>query len=173
MRGEDIVQESPFTTVQLESFVPTEHPLPTSSDRNSEVNFHWESRGNETLESKIDGDARLVRNGPGKKARLYYMGHTVMENRNGLIVKAAASDATGKAERDVAANLLGELSGVKKRTLDADKNYDTALFVADCRAMDITPHVARNDNRKGSSAIEGHTSAHAGYAISQRIRKRV
>lgn len=146
---------------------------PAGSGRNSEANFHGEHRGNETHESKTDGDARLARKGPGKEAKLSYMGHTVMENRNGLIVKAAASHATGKAEREVAANLLGELSGMKKRTVGADKNYDTTGFVADCRAMNITPHVARNDNRNGGSAIDGRTSRHAGYAISQRSRKRV
>ena len=146
---------------------------PAGSGRNSEANFHGESRGNETHESKTDGDARLARKGPGKEAKLSYMGHTVMENRNGLIVKAATSHATGKAEREVAANLLSDLSGMKKRTVGADKNYDTAGFVADCRAMNITPHVARNDNRNGGSAIDGRTSRHAGYAISQRSRKRV
>jgi transposase len=146
---------------------------PAGSGRNSEANFHGESRGNETHESKTDGDARLARKGPGKEAKLSYMGHTVMENRNGLIVKAAASHATGKAEREVAANLLSDLSGMKKRTVGADKNYDTAGFVADCRAMNITPHVARNDTRNGGSAIDGRTSRHAGYAISQRSRKRV
>ena len=146
---------------------------PAGSGRNSEANFHGESRGNETHESKTDGDARLARKGPGKEAKLCYMGHTVMENRNGVIVKAAASHATGKAEREVAANLLSDLSGMKKRTVGADKNYDTAGFVADCRAMNITPHVARNDNRNGGSAIDGRTSRHAGYAISQRSRKRV
>jgi len=146
---------------------------PAGSGRNSEANFHGESRGNETHESKTDGDARLARKGPGKEAKLSYMGHTVMENRNGLIVKAAASHATGKAEREVAANLLSDLSGMRKRTVGADKNYDTAGFVADCRAMNITPHVARNDTRNGGSAIDGRTRRHAGYAISQRSRKRV
>ncbi len=101
------------------------------------------------------------------------MGHTVMENRNGLIVKAAASHATGKAERDIAAGLLSGLTGMKKRTVGADKNYDTAGFVADCRAMNMTPHVARNDKRPGGSAIDGRTSRHASYKVSQRNRKRV
>ena len=89
----------------------------------------------------------MAKKGPGKEAKLSYMGHTVMENRHGLIVKAAASLATGKAEREVAADLLAALPGMKKRTVGADKNYDTAGFVEDCRAMNITPHVARNDNR--------------------------
>ena len=146
---------------------------PTGGGRNSEANFHGEKRSNETHESKTDGDARLAKKGPGKEARLSYMGHTVMENRNGLIVKAAASHATGKAEREVAADLLAELPGMKKRTVGADKNYDTAGFVADCRAMNVTPHVARNDNRAGGSAIDGRTSRHAAYKVSQRSRKRV
>lgn len=146
---------------------------PAGGGRNCEANFHGEKRSNETHESKTDGDARMARKGPGKEARLSYMGHTVMENRNGLIVKAAASQATGKAEREVAADLLAELPGMKKRTVGADKNYDTAGFVEDCRAMNITPHVARNDKRAGGSAIDGRTSRHAGYRISQRSRKRV
>lgn len=146
---------------------------PTGGGRNSEANFHGEKRSNETHESKTDGDARMAKKGPGKEAKLSYMGHTVMENRNGLVVKAAASLATGKAEREVAADLLAELPGIKKRTVGADKNYDTAGFVEDCRAMNITPHVAQNDNRAGGSAIDGRTSRHAGYQISQRSRKRV
>ena len=146
---------------------------PTSGGRNSEANFHGEKRTNATHESKTDGDARLAKKGPGKEAKLSYMGHTVMENRNGLIVKAAASHATGKAEREIAAGLLSDLTGMKKRTVGADKNYDTAGFVADCRAMNITPHVARNDKRPGGSAIDGRTSRHANYKVSQRNRKRV
>jgi len=146
---------------------------PEGGGRNSEANFHGEKRSNETHESKTDGDARLAKKGPGKEARLSYMGHTVMENRNGLVVKAAASHATGKAEREMAAELLSDLPGMKKRTVGADKNYDTAGFVEECRAMNITPHVARNDNRAGGSAIDGRTSRHAGYKVSQRNRKRV
>jgi transposase len=146
---------------------------PTGGGRNSEANFHGEKRSNATHESKTDGDARMAKKGPGKEAKLSYMGHTVMENRNGLIVKAAASHATGKAEREVAAELLAALPGTRKRTVGADKNYDTAGFVADCRAMNVTPHVARNEKRAGGSAIDGRTSRHAGYQISQRSRKRV
>lgn len=146
---------------------------PTDGGRNGEANFHGEKRSNATHESKTDGDARMARKGPGKEAKLSYMGHTVMENRNGMIVKAAASHATGKAEREVAADLLARLPGMKRRTVGADKNYDTAGFVADCRAMNITPHVARNDKRAGGSAINGRTSRHASYSVSQRSRKRV
>lgn len=146
---------------------------PAGGGRNRDADFHGEKRSNATHESKTDGDARMARKGHGKEARLSYMGHSVMENRNGLIVKAAASRATGKAEREVAASLLAQLPGMKKRTVGADKNYDTAGFVKDCRAMNITPHVAQNSNRPGGSAIDGRTSRHEGYAISQKSRKRV
>ena len=146
---------------------------PDDQGRNSEANFHGEKRSNRTHESKTDGDALLAKKGPGKEAKLSYMGHTVMENRHGLIVKAAASQATGKAEREVAADLLAALPGSKRRTVGADKNYDTAGFVEECRAMNITPHVSRNDKRAGGSAIDGRTSRHRGYQVSQRKRKRV
>jgi transposase len=146
---------------------------PASGGRNADADFHGEKRSNATHESKTDSEARLAKKGPGKEAKLSYMGHTVMENRNGLIVKAAASHATGRAEREVAVSLLSGLTGVKSRTVGADKNYDTASFVADCRAINITPHVARNDKRPGGSAIDGRTSRHEGYKISQRSRKRV
>ena len=96
-----------------------------------------------------------------------------MENRNGLIVNARASLATGTAERDTAIELLGELAGNKRRTVGAAKNYDTQAFVNQCRGLQITPHVVRNDKRRGGSAIDGRTSGRAGYAISQTIRKRV
>ena len=136
---------------------------PTGAGRNSEANFRGEKRSSETHESKIDRDAGLAKKGPGKEARLSYTLHTVMENRNGPIVKTAASHATGSAEREVAADLLAELPGMKKRTSGADKNYDRAGFVEDCHAMNVSPHVARNDNRAGGSAIDGRTSLHAGY----------
>lgn len=145
---------------------------PSNTGRNAEANFHGEKRSNKTHESKTDPDAQMARKN-STEAKLSFMGHTVMENRNGLIVKAAASRATGKAEREIALDLLAELPTRKRRTVGADKNYDTASFVSDCRSMNITPHVARNDNRLGGSAIDGRTSRHKGYASSQRNRKRV
>lgn len=141
--------------------------------RNKETDFHGEKRSNDTHESKTDRDARLFKKGKGKESKLSYMGHTVMENRHGLIVKASASLATGKAERDVALTLLRELPGKHRKTVGADKNYDTKNFVKSCREKRITPHVARNDKRKGGSAIDGRTSNKAGYKASQIVRKRV
>ena len=95
---------------------------PAGSGRNSDANFRGEKRSNAPHESKTDGDAMMAKKGPGKEAKLSYMGHTVMENRNGLIGKAAASQATGKAEREVAADLFAALPGMKKRPVGADKN---------------------------------------------------
>jgi transposase len=143
------------------------------SSRNADVNFKGEKRSNKTHASTTDSEALLAKKGPGKEAHLSYMGHTVMENRNGLIVQAEASQATGKAEREIATKLLSQLSGSQRKTVGADKNYDTADFVKDCREMNITPHVARNDKRRGGSAIDGRTSSKKGYKVSQKIRKRV
>ncbi|WP_354411306.1 IS5 family transposase [Marinobacterium sp. MBR-111] len=141
--------------------------------RNAERNFRGEKRSNETHASTTDPEARLAKKSRGSESRMAYMGHRVMENRNGLIVKAAASLATGTAERDVAAELLARLPGSHRKTVGADKNYDTQGFVSACRKMKITPHAARNENRPGGSAIDGRTSRHAGYTISMRQRKRV
>ena len=146
---------------------------PSGQGRNAETNFHGEKRSNTTHESKTDSDARMAKKGPGKEARLAYMGHAVMENRHGLIVKAQASHANGTAEREVALSMLGELPSLSRCTVGADKNYDTADFVRECRAINITPHVAMNNKRPGGSAIDGRTSRHDSYEVSQRNRKRV
>ena len=141
--------------------------------RNAESDFHGEKRSNQTHESKTDKQALLAKKGKGKEAKLSYMGHTVMENRHGLVVNAQASQATGKAEREVAERLLKQLPGKHRKTVGADKNYDTQDFVVACRGMNITPHVARNDKRRGGSAIDDRTSSTPGYEVSQRKRKRV
>ena len=146
---------------------------PPTGGRNAEVDFHGEKRSHDTHESTTDPDARFAKKGPGKESKLSYMGHTLMENRHGLIVNAQASHATGTAERDVAIDMLMDLPGRKRRTVGADKGYDTAGFVRNCRANNITAHVARNDKRRGGSAIDRRTSRQPGYAISQRCRKRV
>jgi len=102
-----------------------------------------------------------------------YLGHTVMENRNGLIVGARISHATGTAERDIAVELLATLPSEHSKTLGADKNYDTADFIAQCRTIKITPHVAQNDKRRGGSAINKRTTRHEGHQVSMKVRKRV
>lgn len=141
--------------------------------RNKEANFHGEKRSNKTHASTTDNEAMLAKKGPGKEAKLSYMGHTVMENRNGMIVQAEASQATGVAEREIAVKLLSQLPGKQNKTVGADKNYDTKNFVSVCREMKITPHVARNDKRPGGSAIDGRTSSKESYQVSQKKRKRV
>lgn len=146
---------------------------PPGPGRNAEFNFHGKKRSNETHASVTDPDSRMASKGKGKEAKLSYMGHTVMENRNGLIVNARASIASGKAEREIALDLLSEMPGDKRRTVGADKGYDTHDFVNGCRGINFTPHVARNDKRKGGSAIDGRTSNRETYKVSQRIRKRV
>ena len=133
-------------------------------------NFHGQRRKNDTHESATDPDARLFRKGKGKEAKLSYMGHVVMENRNGLVVDATLTLATGRAEVDAAAAMLAEIPGTHRVTAGGDKAYDTRAFVDELRAHDITPHVAQN-NRRRRSAVDGRTTRHAGYEISQRRRK--
>jgi len=145
---------------------------PPGPGRNRERDFHDERRKNATHVSTTDPDARLFRKGPGKEARLVFIGHALMENRNGLVVGAVATRASGHAER-LAALALIEPHGERPRvTLGADKGYDSADFVMELREQTVTPHVAQNQSGR-HSAIDGRTTRHPGYAISQRIRKRI
>ncbi len=144
-----------------------------SSGRNAECDFHGKKRSNETHESKTDADARNYKKSTGSEAKMAYLGHTVIENRNGIVMRSQVSLATGYGERDTAIDLLATLPGSRQKTVAADKGYDTRDFVDSCRGMNITPHVARNDKRKGGSAIDGRTSRHEGYEISMKVRKRV
>jgi len=146
---------------------------PPGPGRNGERDFHGERRTNETHASTTNPDARLARKGRGKEARLSFMGHALMENRNGLIVGAVATRASGHAER-LAAIALIEPHAERPQpiTLGGDKNYDTNDFVMELRERAVTPHVAQNDTNR-RSAINGRTTRHPGYAISMRIRKRI
>jgi transposase len=146
---------------------------PPDDPGNPTVNFHGESRSNDTHESKTDPDAMLARKGPGREAKLSYNGNLLVENRNGLIVTTELFQAKGTAERDAALVMLEEITGQHRVTVGADKGYDTADFVAECRHLNVTPHVAQNDKRRGGSAVDARTTRHAGYAISQRKRKRI
>lgn len=141
---------------------------------NPTINFHGEKRKNDTHESHTDPEARLYRKGSNQEAKLFFMGHAVVENMHGLAVKGDLSLATGYAERDTALRLLEELSEQTSRriTVGADKAYDTRDLVAGLRAANITPHIARHTNRR-RSAIDARTTRHAGYAVSQRKRKRI
>jgi transposase len=139
---------------------------------NPSVNFRGERRTNETHQSTTDPDARLYRKAGGQEAKLAYLGHVVMENRNGLAVGGCATQATGTAERDAALVLIGDIPRAGRSTLGGDKNFDTHGFVAAVREHGMTPHVAQNTSRR-RSAIDGRTTRHPGYEVSQRKRKRV
>lgn len=143
---------------------------PGGIGRNQERDFRGEARKNDTHASVTDPEARLYRKSSNTAAVLCYQGHTVVENRNGLVVRAEVSHATGTAERDTALELLKSLPGKRRKTVGADKGYDVTSFVEGCRNLRITPHVASKD--KGS-AVDQRTLRHAGYTVSQRKRKRV
>ena len=156
----------------LKSFQPKEgKPGPPPDDPgNPTVNFHGERRSNATHESTTDPEARLARKGNQHEAKLAYQGHVLMENRTGLVVDMCVTQATGTAERETALALATNLR--PGATLGADKGYDTKEFVATLRARGVTPHVAQNTTNR-RSAIDDRTTRHAGYEISQRVRKRV
>lgn len=141
---------------------------------NPTVDFHGQKRRNQTHQSQTDSDARLYRKGPGKEAKLSYQGHVLMENRNGLVTATRLTRAAGTAEREAALEMIEQRAGWERQrvTLGADKAYDTRAFVRDLRDLNVTPHVAQNTTQR-SSAIDGRTTRHAGYARSQRQRKRV
>lgn len=146
---------------------------PLGPGRNGARDFHGEKRRNDTHASTTDPDARLFRKGSGKEARLAFMGHALMENRNGLIVDAIATRASGHAERLAAIALIEpRAERANPITLGADKAYDTADFVMELREHAVTPHVAQNTNGR-RSAIDRRTTRHPGYELSQRIRKRI
>jgi len=150
-------------------------PTTINDDRgNPSVDFHGEQRSNITHGSTTDGQARLFRKGKGKEARLVFMAHALMENRNGLLTDFQVTEATGTAERDVVPTLLEQARerGFHPKTLGGDKNYDTRGCVAAIRERRVVPHVAQNSKRR-SSAIDGRTTRHFGYSLSQRFRKRI
>jgi transposase len=146
---------------------------PPDDPGNPTVDFHGEKRSNETHESTTDPDALLARKGNGKEAKLSYNGNLLTENRNGFIIRTEVFPAQGTAERHAAMVMLEQVPGEHQITVGADKAYDTKEFVAECRNMKVTPHVAQNMNRNGGSAIDGRTARHGGYAISQKKRKRI
>jgi transposase len=157
------------------SFQPQDGSGPGSSSpgRNGERDFHGERRSNQTHRSTTDPEALLARKSNAVAAKLSYAGHLLMENRHALIVDMELTQATGYAERDAAIDMLARLPATRRRrTLAADKAYDTAAFITDCRALNVTPHVAQNTTNR-ASAIDARTTRHAGHTISQRIRKRI
>lgn len=157
------------------SFQPKKNSRPgrRAKERNPDRNFRGEQRRDDTHESRTDPDARLARKGAGKESKLAYQANALMENRNGLVVGTEVMHASGTAEREAAVRMLDRLPASKRRrTVGADKGYDTKDFVHDLRDRSITPHVAQN-NRGRRSAIDARTTRHEGYEISQRKRKLV
>ncbi len=157
----------------LKSFRPKDdqdQDPPESGGRNADVDFKGQKRKNETHQSTTDPDARLYRKGKGKEAKLCYMGHALMENRNGLIIDSRLTQATGTAEREAALDMAENIPGTKKVTLAGDKGYDVKAFVQDLRKLKVTAHVAQ---KKKGSGIDRRTTRHSGYLISLRIRKRI
>ncbi len=151
------------------SFRPKDHDQDDGDDGR---NFHGQRRKNDTHASTTDPDSRLYRKGSGKEAKLSYMGHVTMENRNGLVVSSRVTHATGTAECDAATDMLDDVVGPGRNTLGGDKGYDNRRMVEACRERDVTPHVAQNDKNR-RSAIDARTTRHEGYEISQRRRKAV
>lgn len=139
---------------------------------NPTINFHGEKRCNDTHQSTTDPEAQFYRKGTGKEAKLSFMGHVVIDNRHGLVVSTAYTQSTGKAEREAGEEMIKKVNGRRKSriTLGADKNYDTNGFVKAMRKLKVTPHVAQNNTNR-ASAIDGRTTCHPGYAISQWKRK--
>jgi transposase len=178
-RGLDLMSDEHFTVdgtlleacAGLKSFKNQDgvETAPPDDPGNPTVNFHGEKRSNETHQSTTDPEALLARKGGGKEAKLSYCGNVLMENRNGLVADVETMQADGTAEREAAVVMIASLSGDDRVTVGADKGYDTKGFVADARGLNTTPHVAQ----KKHSAVDGRTTRHEGYRISQQKRKRV
>lgn len=163
----------------MKSFRPTDGGgNPPADGRNGERDFRGEPRSNDTHASTSDPDARLYRKGNGRESVLCYMGHALMENRHGLAVDGEVTYATGTAEREAALTLVDRRNAAGRITLGGDKGYDVSDFIATLRERAVTPHIAINgtvskNGRPRKTAIDRRTTRHAGYAISQIIRKRV
>lgn len=176
--GDDGPDDPPATSIapaaQPAQTEPETDQMPRYSrrTRNPEVNFKGEKRSNATHASVTDPDARLYKKSPGSGALLCFMGHALMENRHGLVVQGDLTHADGRAERKAALDMLHRHSpgSTRQLTLGADKGYDAAEFVSDLRQACVTPHLARKARH---SAIDGRTTRHKGYALSQKHRKRI
>jgi transposase len=176
-RAEDLVSSEHFSVdgtlieawASLKSFRPKGEQA--AKDNNGWADFRGERRSNQTHASTTDPEARLWRKGKGREAKLCFMGHSLMENRNGLLVDMCVTVATGHAEREAALEMV-DAQELRDGTLGADRGYDTADFVDSCRSRGITPHVAQNTSNR-RSAIDGRTTRWPGYAISSVKRRLV
>lgn len=155
----------------MKSFRPKDSGDRTDDQgRNPTIDFRGQKRTNDTHASATDPDARLYKKAAGQQAKLCYMGHVLMENRNGLVIDARVTQSNGTAEREAAVEMIERIPGRRQITVGADKGYDTADFVDQCRECKATAHVAR---KKKGSGIDGRTTRHEGYRVSLKIRKRV
>lgn len=160
-------------SASMKSFCPKnnqEQEPPASGGRNTDVDFKGQKRKNDTHQSTTDPDARLHKKSKGAASQLCFMGHALMENRNGLVVDSRLTQASGTAEREAALEMVENIPGTKRVTLAADRGYDTAGFVSGLRSLRATPHVARKTR---GTAIDQRTTRHAGYQTSLKVRKRV
>lgn len=177
-QGSDLMSGEHFSVdgTLLEAWASMKSFRPKDEDDDHDGNgwgdFRGQKRSNDTHQSKTDPEAKLMRKGNGREAKLSYAGHALMENRNGLLVDLQVSEANGTAERDTAQSMLDEHAPARA-TVGADRGYDTKDFVRKCRETEVTPHVAQHQNERRGSAIDGRTTRHVGYAISQRIRMRI
>lgn len=179
-RERDLLSEEHFSVdgtlvdawASHQSFRPRDEDDQDQNGTAGRKEFHGEKRSNKTHVSTTDPDAELMRKSAGTAAKLSYGVHNLMENRNGLVVGVSTTPSASVTERDVALELVTALPGSYRKTLGADKGYDTKDFVEACRLFDVTPHVARNEERHGGSAIDDRTSRHNGYRISI-IRRRL
>ena len=146
---------------------------PSGPGRNAQADWKGSRRSNDTHSSTTDPDARLFRKSNNSASILCYQGHALMENRSALVVSAVVTHADGHAERAAALAMLDTVPGLQPKTVGADKAYDSQDFIAACRRRNVTPHVASNDTRRGGSAIDARTTRHAGYTLSQTLRKRI
>lgn len=182
-RGKGLTSDEHFTVdgtlleawAGAKSFQPKDKKQvpPPDDPGNPTVNFRGEKRSNETHASKTDPESLLAKKGEGKESKLSYCGNLLVENRNGLIVDAEVFQANGTAERDAALVMLERVFGTQPVTVGGDKGFDTRDFVRECRNLRVRPHVAQNHERRGGSAIDGRTTRHPGYEVSQRKRKRI
>jgi transposase len=138
---------------------------------NTEVDFHGHKRKNDTHQSTTDPEAKLYKKSKGSEAKLAYLGHVLMENRNGLVVNARLTEANGFAEREAALEMVSELPETGRVTLGGDKGFDEARFVDGLRASGVTPHISQCT--KKPSALDQRTTRHRGYELSLRTRKRI
>ena len=158
----------------MKSFRPKDEDDDDKGDGNGWGDFRGTKRSNDTHESKTDPEAKIMRKGKGREAKLSFVENVLMENRHGLVVDVKVTEARGDAETAAAIDLVvNALPTSNQITLGADKAYDTRGFIGAARFFGVTPHVAQNEHARRSSAIDARTTRHEGYAVSQKIRRRI